>query len=94
MSPPAPPPLTHLEEDEFARYRAEVEYQQSAARKGIWGAVTFIFVFGLIVVAILESRADDWSWSGLLPKDPEKAVSVILDNAPVIVSGHCYVQTG
>jgi hypothetical protein len=87
MSPPVPPPLTSgdIEQDEFARYRAEVEYQRRVARKGIWGALTFIFVLGLVVVFIFHSHVDGWSWSGVLPRDPEKAALIILDNSPVIV---------
>ncbi|RDB24780.1 hypothetical protein Hypma_007998 [Hypsizygus marmoreus] len=61
----------------------------SKTRGIIWGALTLIFIVGLVLLLFFQHLLVDsfYSWLGVLPRDPVLAALVILDKAPVI-DGH------
>lgn len=77
----------HHDDDDREGYTTE----NTKARVIVWSVFTLLFAATLIILVGFEDKLADGikAWLGILPNDPVKAASVILDKAPIIVSDLC-----
>ena len=74
-------PRSHA--DELEAFKEETRFLRT--RSIIWGSLVVLFTAGLVFVFAFEEILANWSWSGILPKNPAVAADRVLDISPIIV---------
>jgi membrane dipeptidase len=79
---------------ELEAYKKESRFLRTRAI--VWGALTVLFVLGLVSVFQFQEQLAEWSWTGTLPRNPDLAAAKILAISPVIVrfSNHFHQMDG
>jgi hypothetical protein len=81
--------LLNADDRSQSRPRGALPTGNPKARLTVWTVLTLLFIFMLVILVGFQDILSDGIKSalGILPADPMKAAHIILDKAPVIVSG-------